>query len=68
MGPTRSEDKILEITVKPGWKAGTKVTFNDEGDRKPGHIPADIQFVIKEKPHPRFKRDGNDLIYTQKSV
>lgn len=25
---------------------------------------ADIVFVIKTKPHPRFERDGNNLVYT----
>ncbi len=24
---------------------------------------ADIVFVVKDKPHPLFKREGNDLIY-----
>lgn len=32
------------------------------GDEAPGHIPADVIFVIEEKPHPMFIRDGNDLI------
>ena len=26
--------------------------------------PADIIFVLEEKPHPRFKREGNDLHFT----
>lgn len=56
-------EKILEINVKPGWKSGTKITFEREGDERPGEIPADIVFVLEEKPHPRFKRDGNDLVY-----
>ena len=29
-------EKILEINVKPGWKAGTKITFTEEGDVRPG--------------------------------
>ena len=57
-------DKILTITVKPGWKAGTKITFPREGDQGPNTIPADIVFILKDKPHPRFERVGNDLIYT----
>jgi DnaJ-class molecular chaperone len=56
--------KVLEIPVKAGWKAGTTVTFEKEGDEEPGVIPADIVFVVAEKPHDRFKRDGNDLVYT----
>lgn len=58
--------KVLEIPVKPGWKAGTKVTFEKEGDELPGVIPADIIFEIEEKPHDRFRRDGKDLHYTSK--
>jgi DnaJ family protein B protein 1 len=60
------EDKVLTIDVKPGWKAGTKITFPREGDQTPNTVPADIVFVIKDKPHQHFKRDGSDLIYTAK--
>lgn len=63
---TRSEDKVLTIDIKPGWKAGTKITFPREGDQSPNSIPADIVFIIKDKPHSHFKRDGCDLIYTAK--
>ena len=50
--------------MKQGWKEGTKVTFSREGDQYPGRVPADIVFRIVQKPHPLFKREGNDLIYT----
>ncbi len=52
-----------EINIKPGWKNGTKITFEREGDEHPGLIPADITFVIQAKPHDRFERDGDNLIY-----
>jgi hypothetical protein len=55
----------LEIRVQPGWKKGTKVTFQDKGDQKPGRTPADIIFVIEEKPHPRLSREGNNLVHRQ---
>lgn len=29
----------------------------------PNIIPADIIFIVKEKIHPRFKREGDNLIY-----
>lgn len=61
---TYLEDKVLTIDIKPGWKAGTKITFPREGDQSPNTLPADIVFIIKDKPHPFFKRDGVDLIYT----
>ncbi|XP_017771024.1 PREDICTED: dnaJ protein homolog 1 [Nicrophorus vespilloides] len=63
---TRKEDKLLTINVKPGWKAGTKITFQREGDQCRNKIPADIVFIIRDKPHPHFKREGSDIRYTAK--
>ena len=65
-GSSRVEEKVLQINVKPGWKSGTKVTFSKEGDRVPGKIPADIAFVIRDKPHPVFKREESNIVYTHK--
>ncbi|KAG5179968.1 hypothetical protein JKP88DRAFT_264141 [Tribonema minus] len=60
-GGTASTDK--EIKIKPGWKDGTRVTFERQGDEQAGVVPADVVFIIKTKPHDRFKRVDNDLIY-----
>lgn len=60
---TRMEDKILTIDIKPGWKSGTKITFPKEGDQTPNNVPADIVFVIRDKPHARFTRDASDIKY-----
>eukprot|EP00112_Aurelia_sp_Birch-Aquarium-sp1_P007178 Seg1782.12 transcript_id=Seg1782.12/GoldUCD/mRNA.D3Y31 product="DnaJ subfamily B member 13" protein_id=Seg1782.12/GoldUCD/D3Y31 len=57
-------DKILTINVKPGWKSGTRITFPKEGDQGPNNIPADIVFIVKDKEHQSFKRDGSNIIYT----
>ena len=38
--------------------------FQREGDQAPNKIPADIVFIIKDKPHPHFRREGSDLKYT----
>nr|ABC84495.1 heat shock protein 40 [Locusta migratoria] len=65
-GSTRKEDKVLTISVKPGWKAGTKITFQREGDQGRNKIPADIVFIIRDKPHPLFKREGSDIRFTSK--
>ncbi|KAF5193845.1 Chaperone protein dnaj [Thalictrum thalictroides] len=62
--PTQVEE-ILTIDIKPGWKKGTKITFPEKGNEQRGLIPSDLIFVIDEKPHSVFKRDGNDLIITQ---
>lgn len=50
--------------MKPGWKAGTKITFPKEGDQGRNRIPADVVFVLRDKPHAVFKREGSDLKYT----
>ncbi|XP_065355672.1 dnaJ protein homolog 1 isoform X1 [Calliphora vicina] len=63
-GASKKEDKYVSISIKPGWKSGTKVTFQKEGDQAPGKIPADIVFIIRDKPHAMFKREGSDLRYT----
>ncbi|XP_054010667.1 dnaJ protein homolog 1-like [Hylaeus anthracinus] len=65
-GSIRKEDKVLTINVKPGWKAGTKITFQKEGDQGRGKVPADIVFIIRDKPHPLFRREGSDIRYTCK--
>jgi DnaJ-class molecular chaperone len=32
----KTETKILQVDVKAGFKEGTKITFEDSGDEKPG--------------------------------
>ena len=60
---TRTESEVKAFDVKPGWKSGTKITFEKAGDQMPGTVPADIVFVIQDKPHPLYKREGNDLVH-----
>lgn len=59
-------EEILTIEIKPGWKKGTKITFPEKGNEQRGVIPSDLVFIIDEKSHSLFKRDGNDLVVTQK--
>lgn len=63
-GTSKKEDKCVTISIKPGWKSGTKVTFQKEGDQTQGKIPADIVFIVRDKPHVWFRREGSDLRYT----
>jgi DnaJ homolog subfamily B member 4 len=65
-GARRDESETLTIDIKPGWKKGTKITFQEKGDEHPGRVPADIVFVLDEKPHATFTRDNNDLVYVHK--
>ncbi|CAI5465251.1 unnamed protein product [Closterium sp. Yama58-4] len=59
-------EEILTINVKPGWKKGTRITFPEKGNEQPGLVPADLVFVIEEKQHEFYKREGIDLLCTQK--
>ncbi|KAK2080866.1 hypothetical protein QBZ16_000720 [Prototheca wickerhamii] len=57
----RSE--VVAVRVLPGWGAGTRITLPERGDERPGRVPADIVFVVAERPHARFARRGRDLEY-----
>jgi DnaJ homolog subfamily B member 4 len=63
---TGTESEILTIDIKPGWKMGTKITFPDKGNEQPNQLPADLVFVIDEKPHELYTREGNDLLVHRK--
>ena len=60
-------NEILNIKLKPGCKKDTKLTYVEKGNQQPGRPrPDDLVVVVKEKPHEIFKREGNNLIVTQK--
>ena len=61
-----TEDRVLEIQVLPGWKSGTKIRFARAGNENADGEAQDLVFVVEEKPHDRFVRDGSDLITTQR--
>ncbi|KAG5030055.1 hypothetical protein JHK87_013569 [Glycine soja] len=61
----KSVEEILKIDIKPGWENGTKITFPGKGNKEQG-APADLVFVLGERPHAIFKRDRNDLVVIQK--
>lgn len=60
-GPSgTTEAKIIEINIKPGWKAGTKITYPNEGDYKDGQRQT-LRLILSDKKHQEFSRDDNDL-------
>ncbi|KAG6407894.1 hypothetical protein SASPL_130894 [Salvia splendens] len=61
-GKPATVEEVLSIHIKPGWKKGTKITFPEKGNHEAGAAPGDLIFIVDEKPHQVFKRDGNDLI------
>ena len=59
-GKRSVQDKIVEMDIKPGMKAGSKFKFKGMGDQEEGGSQ-DLHFIIEEKPHPTLKRDGDDI-------
>jgi len=56
------EKKIIEVHIDKGMKGGQTITFRGESDQSPNAEPGDVVIVIEEKPHERFRRQGNDLV------
>ncbi|VDM42890.1 unnamed protein product [Toxocara canis] len=57
------EDAILEVPIKKGLRAGTRITFPNAGDRYPGQEPASLLVTIFDKRHQLYTRDKDDVIY-----
>jgi len=63
----REPEIVLDLDVVPGYKAGTKLTFHGEGDEigQSGQAQ-DLVFVIREKGHANFTREGSNLLHHRK--
>ncbi|KAF2199316.1 DnaJ-domain-containing protein [Delitschia confertaspora ATCC 74209] len=59
-GKQSIQDRILEVPIKKGLKAGSKIKFSDVGDQVEGGTQ-DLHFIVQEKPHPLFTRNGDDI-------
>jgi len=62
-GKRTTTDQVLEVPIKAGLKKGSKIKFKGVGDQEEGG-KQDLHFIVEEKPHPLFTRDGDDLIHT----
>lgn len=62
-GKQSVEDKILSVPIKKGLKPGSKIKYPDMGDQVEGGVQ-DLHFIVKEKAHPLFTRDGDDIRHT----
>lgn len=62
---TTDTEKIdLTVDVTKGMRPMERVTFEGVTDEKPGYKPGDLNFVIVEKPHKEYHRDGDHLYKT----
>jgi molecular chaperone DnaJ len=54
--------RSLKVKIPPGVDTGTRIQLAGEGEAGPGGGPAGDLFVeIVERPHPTFRRQGDDL-------
>lgn len=55
-------EEVLTIKVQPGWRNGTKITFEGmmgKGIVSNSNCATDITFTVAEQQHNIFKREGN---------
>ncbi|KAK8034353.1 DnaJ like subfamily B member 4 [Apiospora rasikravindrae] len=62
-GKRTTSDQVLEVPIKPGLKKGSKIKFKGVGDQEEGG-KQDLHFIVEEKPHVLYARDGDDLTHT----
>lgn len=51
-------ERVVELELRPGWKAGTKITFPPTRD-----YPRSVTLIVKQTPHEKFLRVKDDLVY-----
>ncbi|KAK3378442.1 hypothetical protein B0H63DRAFT_247498 [Podospora didyma] len=62
-GKRTTTDLVLEVPIKPGLKKGSRIKFTGVGDQEEGG-QQDLVFIVEEKPHPLYTRQGDDLVFT----
>ena len=56
-----AEEKTLTAQLERGMASDAEIRFERESEQQPGVTPGDVVFKLKAAPHPRFRRDGNNL-------
>mmetsp|Transcript_32899 Transcript_32899/g.79978 ORF Transcript_32899/g.79978 Transcript_32899/m.79978 type:complete len:392 (-) Transcript_32899:59-1234(-) len=64
--PRKTETEKIELTVdvQKGIRPGEVINFEGVADEKPGYKAGDLNFVVMEKDHPTYHRDGDHLYMT----
>lgn len=64
-GKTEVEKINLTVDVTKGMRDGERISFEGVTDEKPGFLPGDLHFIIKETVHPKYHRQGDSLYMRQ---
>ena len=66
--PTTGQQKTLTVNIPRGIKEDQKLRLKGKGmPGENGGTPGDLYIAVHITPHPRFKRDGDDL-YVEKEI
>ncbi len=58
------QNKTLSVNIPPGIKDGNKIRLSGQGSPGVGSgHSGDLYLKVKILPHPKFKLDGNNIIY-----
>ena len=61
----RQRSRTLEVAIPAGIDDATQIRLRGEGEAGyKGGAPGDLYVVVRVKPHPVFRRAGNDILYT----
>jgi DnaJ homolog subfamily B member 11 len=60
----KMESKMLTAVIEKGMNGGAEITFERESEQRPGMIPGDVIFRIRQRDHPQFRREGDNLHYS----
>jgi curved DNA-binding protein len=61
--PVSGKKKIVNISIPPGIEDGQQIRYEGMGDNSVlGIRPGDLIVNVRISPHPRFKREGRDII------
>ena len=53
--PAIAGNQSMEVTIKPGWKHGTRLTWADKGSPRRDGTSGDLKIVVNQKPHAYFR-------------
>lgn len=58
---TKIVEERLTVPIPAGIPSGARIRFEGAGNCSPQSFPSDIVFVVRERPHERYRREGADL-------
>lgn len=59
---TVQQKKVLELYIPRGSREGDRIVLEQEADQLPDQEPGDVVFVLSQKHHDKFGRNGSSLI------